>query len=65
MSTSRVDERLRGEAERFRLRFGCEDCAHFAPETRSCGNGFPTQPHAFIDLQRVHSLEFCKAFEVA
>jgi hypothetical protein len=65
MTTSRVDERLRGEAERFRLRFGCEDCAHFAPDTQRCSNGFPTEPHLRIDLQRAQSLEFCKAFEVA
>ncbi len=65
MTTSRVDERLRGEAAQYRLRFGCEDCAHYAPETRACGNGYPTTPHLFIDLSRVHSLEFCKEFEVA
>ncbi|HVY29412.1 MAG TPA: hypothetical protein VHB79_22795 [Polyangiaceae bacterium] len=65
MTTSRVDEQLRGEARQFRLRFGCEDCAHFAPETRTCSNGFPTAPHLGIDLARVQSLEFCKAFEVA
>jgi hypothetical protein len=65
MTTSRVDERLRGEAAKFRLRFGCEDCAHFAPETRGCGNGFPTAPHLGVDLLRTDSLEFCKAFEVA
>jgi hypothetical protein len=65
MSTSRVDERLRDEAARFALRFGCESCAHFAPETMTCGEGFPTAPHHGIDLSRVRSLEFCKAFEVA
>ena len=65
MSTSRVDAQLRGEAQKFRLRFGCEDCAHFAPESGKCSNGFPTAPHFGIDLERVESLEFCKAFEVA
>lgn len=65
MSTSRVDERLRAEAEQYRLRFGCESCAHFAPESRSCSNGFPTAPHLQIDLGRVESLEFCKAFELS
>jgi hypothetical protein len=65
MSTSRVDEQLRGEARRFVLRFGCESCVHFAPEARSCGNGYPTAPHLLIDLQRVEKLEFCKEFEVA
>jgi len=65
MSTSRVDQRLRQEARQFELRFGCESCAHFAPESGSCGNGYPTEPHLYIDLQRVDSLEFCKEFEVA
>lgn len=65
MTTSRVDERLRHEAAQFALRFGCESCAHFAPESRSCGNGYPTTPHLDIDLARAESLEFCKEFEVA
>jgi len=65
MTTSRVDERLRREAARFSLRFGCESCAHFAEESRSCGNGYPTAPHLAVDLARAESLEFCKEFEVA
>jgi hypothetical protein len=65
MTTSTVDERLRGEARRFVLRFGCQDCVHFAPETQACGNGYPTEPHFEIDLSRVASLEFCKDFEAA
>lgn len=65
MSTTRVDEQLRGEAERFGLRFGCQDCAHFAPETRACGNQYPTAAHLAVDLTRVEALEFCKGFELA
>lgn len=65
MSTSRVDEQLRLEALRFGLRFCCESCVHFAPETARCGNGYPTAPHRSIDLARAESLEFCKEFEVA
>lgn len=65
MTTSRVDERLRQEAIRFELRFGCESCAHFAPESGACGNGYPTAPHLDVDLSRAESLEFCKEFEVA
>lgn len=64
MTTSRVDERLRTEAERFRLRFGCEHCAHFSPEARACGNGYPTAPHLGVELSRVETLEFCKEFEL-
>jgi hypothetical protein len=65
MTTSRVDVQFREEAARFELRFGCESCAHFAPETQACGNQYPTAPHRGIDLTRATSLEFCKAFEVA
>lgn len=65
MTTSRVDSQLRGEAERFALRFGCESCAHFAPETSSCGNGYPTGPHLAVDLSRVDALLFCKEFELS
>jgi hypothetical protein len=65
MSTTEVDEQLRGEARRFSLRFGCESCVHFAPEAQQCGNGYPTEPHRNIDLSRVSQLEFCKDFEVA
>lgn len=65
MTTSRIDERLRREAAHFELRFGCESCAHFAPEARRCSNGYPTAPHLDVDLARAESLEFCKAFELA
>lgn len=65
MSTSRVDEQLLREAEQFQLRFGCESCAHFAPETRTCGNGYPTAPHLGVELRCTQSLEFCKEFELA
>jgi len=64
MTTTRVDERLLKEVAEFSLRFGCEDCAHFAPETASCGNAYPTSPHLQIDLFKVSSLEFCKGFEL-
>jgi hypothetical protein len=65
MTTTRVDERLQREAEHYRLRFGCEDCAHFEPEAGACGNGYPTKPHLGVDLARVSALEFCKAFELS
>jgi hypothetical protein len=65
MSTTRVNTQLRVEAERFNLRFGCEHCAHFAPEARGCGNGYPTAPHLGIDLVRAETFEFCKGFELS
>ncbi len=65
MTTTRVDAQLRAEAERFTLRFGCESCAHFAPEQSACGNGYPTAPHVNVDLARAPTLLFCKEFELS
>ena len=59
-----VDPQLREEAERFKLRFTCEECVHFAAERRACANGYPTHAHLDIDLERAQSLEFCKEFEL-
>lgn len=58
-----VDDRLREEARAFSLRFTCEHCAHFEPERARCGNGYPTEPHAGVDLSVRPELEFCKEFE--
>jgi hypothetical protein len=58
-----VDERLREEARAFSFRFGCEDCAYFEPVNERCGNGYPTGPHARVDLFTRRHLEFCKEFE--
>jgi hypothetical protein len=60
-----IDARLRDEADRYALRFRCEECAHFAPERGACGNGYPTEPHRGVELDRRASLEFCKEFELA
>lgn len=62
---TKIDERLRREAECFGLRFRCEECAHFAPERAACGNGYPTEPHRGVKLGERASLEFCKEFELA
>jgi len=60
-----VDQRFLEEARAFALRFGCEDCAYFEPEHELCGNGYPTAPHAHVDLEARRHLEFCKEFEFA
>ena len=59
-----VDERFREEVRRFSLRFTCESCIHFEPETASCENGFPTGPHRRLRLDSVSRLAFCKMFEL-
>lgn len=61
---SRVDDRLRRETIRFALRFTCNSCAHYAPESRTCAHGFPTEPHRDVDLSQKRELEFCKLFEL-
>jgi len=55
-----VDERLRQEAERFRLRFRCDDCVHF--DGRSCTHGYPTDDHRrTLDDPFI---VFCKELEI-
>jgi len=61
---TRVDERLRSEATTHALRFGCEDCAHYAEDRGACGNGYPVSAHRGIDLAQVERIEFCKEFEL-
>jgi hypothetical protein len=59
-----VDAAFRKEASEYRFRFGCEACAHFDPEARRCGNGYPIEPHLETDLERVKEVLFCKEFEL-
>jgi hypothetical protein len=37
---------------------------HFAADRRACANGYPTNAHLDVDLERRESLEFCKEFEL-
>jgi hypothetical protein len=60
---TRVDARLRGEAERFRLRFACDDCAHFDPAGARCSLEYPAAPRR--DALERPDLELCKSFELA
>jgi hypothetical protein len=62
---SRVDERLRKEAQELALRFGCEHCAHFAEETESCVHGYPNEAHLAVSLSTSDRVTFCKEFELA
>jgi hypothetical protein len=59
-----VDPRLRTEARRYALRFGCEACRAFDPERATCAYGFPTEPHREAVIDRADELAFCKAFEL-
>jgi hypothetical protein len=57
-----VDKTLRDEAARFRLRFACDDCAHFSVERARCAHGYAAAPRA-RDLE-APELTFCKEFEL-
>jgi hypothetical protein len=59
-----VDDRLLEEAERFALRFACEDCAHFDGGGERCLHAFPTAPHRRALLRPGSVLSFCKEFEL-
>jgi hypothetical protein len=58
-----VDDRLRSEVQRFRLRFTCEHCAHFDPELTECSQGYPADEHRDPRLEGRSELVFCKMFE--
>lgn len=55
-----ADPRFREEAERYQLRWACEDCGLF-DAVRGCAHGFPVARHDHA-AQRVQ-LTFCKDFE--
>jgi hypothetical protein len=59
-----VDDTLRAEASRYLLRFGCEHCAHFDPESGRCAEGFPNEPHRGVRLGERPAIVFCKSFEL-
>jgi hypothetical protein len=61
----RVDDRLRSEARRYRLRFACPQCIAFDSAAAECAYGFPTAPHRSDDLDARETIAFCKAFELA
>ena len=61
---TRVDERLRDEARRFRLAFTCQACAHYVVESSACAHGYPNAAHLCDGLEREESVEFCKEFEL-
>jgi hypothetical protein len=57
-----VDERFREESARFRLRFACDDCAHFDAGGSRCSMEFPAEPRR--DALDQPFVELCKSFEL-
>ncbi|MEZ4220273.1 MAG: hypothetical protein R3B13_05030 [Polyangiaceae bacterium] len=62
---SRVTSEFRREAREFRLRYCCEDCAHFEPDEARCAHEYPCEAHRQRDLESCHEVVFCKEFELA
>jgi hypothetical protein len=58
-----VDLRLRDEATRFALRFGCDDCVHFDRDRERCTHGYPAEPRRDA-LATSIEVELCKEFEL-
>ena len=60
------DEQFRSEADRYRLKFCCEDCGLFNPEDSSCVYGYPTADHRKLRyLDTSAAIVFCKDFELS
>ena len=62
---TRVDERFRREARDFSLRFGCESCAAFEPESGACAHQYPNREHVGVELATAETIVFCKEFDLA
>jgi hypothetical protein len=66
---TRVDAVLRDEAQRFALRFACEDCAHWVASKAGaagvCANGWPerVEKDALV-APSTEEVAFCKEFEL-
>jgi hypothetical protein len=59
-----IDARLIDEVRRYRLRFACDQCAHFAPTpTARCSLGWPLGERDDRTLVAGETLTFCKSFE--
>ena len=57
------DALFREQAERYQLRWNCEDCDRFMEESEQCAHGFPTEKHRkgrYLDPDA--ALFFCKEF---
>ncbi len=60
-----VDARLSRDLVEFRLRYSCEDCAHFELEGGGCSLGYRTVAHRARSVAPGDTIVFCKTFELA
>jgi hypothetical protein len=59
-----VDDQLVEQAATFRLRYGCEHCAHFATGSEACSLGYPNDMHREQLLRSGTKITFCKEFDL-
>jgi hypothetical protein len=61
---SAVDAKFLEEVRTHRLRYACDDCAHFVAAPRACcGNGYPLGERSSRTLVVGDEVVFCKEFE--
>jgi hypothetical protein len=60
---TRVTLRFLDEADRFALRYACDDCAHFSARETACAHGYPLGERRGRTLRDGDELSFCKEFE--
>lgn len=59
------DERFRKERARYALRFCCESCAFFDPDTELCALGFPNEEHRVAHYRSPDvEIVFCKDYDL-
>ena len=59
---TRVTLQILREIEAFRLRYACDDCAHFDARTPRCTHGYPLGERKRA-LSVGDEIVFCKEFE--
>ena len=59
---TRVTLQILQEIEAFRLRYACDDCAHFAAREQRCAHGYPLGERTRV-LHEGDEIVFCKEFE--
>jgi hypothetical protein len=61
---TRVDAELRDDIECYALKYACEDCSHFDPQSSGCSLGFVPTPHRARTIEPGDTIVFCKTFEL-
>ena len=59
-----LDQPLIDELALYRVRFCCDDCIHYEPDSAECSLGYPTLAHRAHLLTPGRTIIFCKTFEL-